>query len=105
MPLDGVEPLGWDFADKVIHLVIFLVLTFLMYLSYPKLSAIFLIIIMSGYGLLIEVLQHSLPTGRSFDWYDWLFDIFGVLIGIVLCFYTPIPKLIQDLISKIGLTK
>lgn len=101
-PLDGVEPLSWSFADKIIHLVIFLMLTILMYLAYPKKSSLFIILIMVGFGLLIEVLQHSLPTGRSFDWYDWHFDNLGVLLGFVICVYTPILRITRHFVQKIG---
>ena len=85
MPLDGIEsPITFDFIDKVIHLLIFLVLAVLFKLSYPKIKYYNAILVLSFYGLAIEILQQILPTGRSFDLYDWIFDILGVLIGITL---------------------
>lgn len=96
-PLDDVEPLEWESADKAIHLVIFMILTLLFYLAYPNMSRWRILSWMISYGLIIEILQHILPLGRSFDWYDWLFDVFGVIIGYVVCYFTLIPKKIKNM--------
>ena len=100
-PLDGIEPIGWEFADKAIHLGIFLLLTFLLYLAYPEISRWNIALLMIFYGLLIEILQHILPLGRSFDWYDWVFDIIGVLIGFAICYHTNIPQKFRALLNAL----
>lgn len=62
-----------------------------MHLSYPSLNLEKVTGFLIGYGLLIEILQHYLPTNRSFDMFDALFDSFGAFAGSLL-FYGFIKK-------------
>jgi len=43
-------------------------------------------IISSSYGILMEILQELLNTGRQFDFYDILANIFGSLSGTMLIY-------------------
>lgn len=76
----------WSY-DKIGHLVLFGSWTYTLGLyhhiswkSTTKLWVIFLIGI--SFGLLIEILQYTLPLNRHGDWADLLFDIVGCLIAL-----------------------
>ena len=79
--------------DKIVHLVIFFLLTFLF--SYPvsktelpqkrrKSWFLFIAIYISGYGILIEFIQKYFIPFRSFDLFDIVFDILGSFAGLYL---------------------
>lgn len=104
-PLDGIPPIdiGFDFIDKIIHLIIFLVLTILSYFAYPNFNRWINLAWLVLFGLIIEILQHALPTGRSFDWYDWIFDILGVIIAFAICYYTGLLNYIKKKLDRIFL--
>ncbi|MBV7441066.1 VanZ family protein [Weeksellaceae bacterium TAE3-ERU29] len=69
--------------DKVVHAGIFTVLVILYYLSY-KPKFIYIILLVAVIGILIEIFQKVLPTGRSFEWLDWLFDLLGGILGLLI---------------------
>jgi len=69
------------YADKVIHALIFLLLSLLGYLSFPKHFTL-TIFSLAFYGALTEVLQQILTVTRRASLLDWLAD----LAGISLCF-------------------
>jgi VanZ family protein len=75
--------------DKSMHLIAFFVLSFLLHLSHQKISFIKMLILLSCFGMGIEIVQAFLPH-RSFELYDWLADIGG--ISIYLCFVAPFIK-------------
>lgn len=85
MPLDGIQPIiTFDFMDKAIHFGFFLFLAIFLQLSYPKLAAKKVVLYLIIYGILIEILQHILPTNRSFDVWDAFFDGLGAICGAFL---------------------
>ena len=70
-----------DGSDKVVHLIAFAALVFpLAQTRRFGLNSVF--IAASAYGGIIEVIQPFF--GRSADTQDWIADIAGVVIGIVL---------------------
>lgn len=73
MPKD----LGWD---KLHHFGAFGILGALWYWAKPKPF----LVILGGvtYGFFIEIWQHLLPIGRTFDLYDGLADAIGVIVAI-----------------------
>ena len=74
-------PPGPDGSDKVVHLIAFAALAFpLARTGRIGLTPVF--IGASAFGGIIEVLQPSF--GRSADMQDWIADIAGVGLGIVL---------------------
>lgn len=73
-----------EYMDKIVHIIMFLVLGFFIKPSYPQKSRGLLCVILVLYGLLIEILQENLPTGRSFELTDLLADFFGVIIGFII---------------------
>lgn len=79
-------------ADKVYHLIAYAALSFSITLHYrnhrkknislKKLSGIFFLTIL--FGIVIEVLQESLTTYRTFDYFDIVANTFGSLIGLMI---------------------
>ncbi|MCW2818924.1 MAG: VanZ family protein [Marmoricola sp.] len=68
--------------DKVVHAGIFVVLTLsglLAAVRPPRLGAG-----LAAYAALSEVLQATLPIQRDGDWRDWVADVTGVLLALVL---------------------
>ncbi len=79
--------------DKWVHIVFFLVLTYLFSLPWidsenlkPRSRIIFFVIAISCffYGILMEMIQHYFIPLRSFDLGDILADAVGVLAGFFL---------------------
>lgn len=71
--------------DKLIHALMFIPFGVLYYaVFFSKNRTILLIIALVG--IIIELLQYILPTGRSFDWADWFFDILGGFFSLLLIF-------------------
>jgi hypothetical protein len=71
---------GIAHLDKMAHFAIFAVLATLLWKGF-KLSPLYAIVLLGGYGGAIELLQHNF-TRRNGDWLDFLADIAGVF-----CFY------------------
>lgn len=79
-PLKDIKPIDFSYADKIVHFGVFLVLTYLFHLAY-KIHTAWIWILLALYGLSIEILQELLAMGRTFDWYDWVFDLLGIIVG------------------------
>ena len=74
-------PPGPDGSDKVVHLIAFAALAFPLART-GRIGLVPVFIGASAFGGLIELIQ---PTfGRSADMQDWIADIAGVMLGIVL---------------------
>ena len=70
-----------DGTDKIVHLIAFAALAFPLART-GRIGLVPVFIGASGFGGLIELIQ---PTfGRSADMQDWIADIAGVVLGIVL---------------------
>ena len=74
-------PPAQDGSDKVLHLIAFAVLAFPLAHT-GRFGLIPVLVGASAYGGLIEVIQPSF--GRSADIQDWIADIAGVGLGIIL---------------------
>lgn len=75
---------GWPYWDKVQHLFVFMLLTTLAFLAYRKarwLSVVLLVL----YGAIIEWLQWLLTLTRMPSVGDWLADVVGVMLTLMLC--------------------
>ena len=64
--------------DKFAHGMIFFVLAFLYSHSFGNNYGFRPVLILTGFGLLIEIIQYFLPW-RSFSLLDWLADIIGII--------------------------
>lgn len=75
-------------ADKVIHLLMYLIFSVLSCWTLKTEDnwyAIWLIIpVTVGWGMLMEYIQLEMRLGRSFSWSDILANTIGVLIGIII---------------------
>jgi VanZ family protein len=77
--------------DKVVHTIMFLGLAGVIffdstrYLRVPisnKRLFLGVFLFPALLGGLIEILQGALTTTRSADWFDFLFDVIGALLGV-----------------------
>ena len=79
-PLEAPPPAP-DGSDKVVHLIAFAALAFPLART-GRIGLLPVFVGASAFGGLIEVIQ---PTfGRSADMQDWIADIAGVALGIIL---------------------
>ena len=74
-------PLGPDGSDKIVHIIAFAALAFPLSCT-RRIGLLPVFIGACIFGGIIEVLQPLF--GRSADVQDWIADIFGVVLGIVL---------------------
>ena len=79
-PIDQPLPAP-DGSDKLVHLIAFAALAFPLART-GRIGLVPVFIGASGFGGLIELIQPSF--GRSADMQDWIADIAGVGLGIVL---------------------
>lgn len=86
--INEVQKIRIPHLDKVVHFLFYTASSFLWSwaLLNKKASAykLNLTIIVFGlilFGLMVEFLQDVLPTQRSFEWLDVLFNTLGVLFG------------------------
>jgi VanZ family protein len=71
-------------GDKVQHFAAFYCLTLLGAAAYRSRGAlIWLVVVLSAYGALIEVLQPLPPFGRDRDVFDWVADNIGIATAIL----------------------
>jgi len=86
---DKVSVFNFPNVDKVVHLCMYFGLTIV--LLYENRSTVksnrslfFLAIIPFAYGVLIEFLQSWLTLTRHGEFFDAVFDLFGVLIALFI---------------------
>lgn len=86
---------GWPYWDKVQHALVFAALASAGYLAFPQKKR-WLSLGLVCYGALIEWLQGVLTMTRMASVYDWLADVIGILltilISLALAYYTSKPK-------------
>jgi hypothetical protein len=79
-PMDQAPPTP-EGSDKFVHLAAFATLAFPLART-NRISLLLVLIAASAFGGMIELIQ---PTfNRSADLNDWIADILGVMLGIVL---------------------
>ena len=74
---------GWPYWDKLQHVLVFIILTVAGCLAFTQ-KRLWVCISLVGFGAVIEVLQGVLTTTRTPSFYDWLADILGIVIALVL---------------------
>lgn len=84
-------------ADKVIHLLMYLIFSLLgcwALKTENNRAGIWLILFMTiGWGLLMEFIQLEMHMGRSFSWFDALANTTGALTGILIyVLFAYIPR-------------
>lgn len=70
--------------DKVQHILAFAVLTALAAAGWPGAPRLRLLVGLSGFGVLIELIQTIPALHRSADWRDWLADTGAILAVLAL---------------------
>jgi len=68
-------------VDKLIHFLMFFLSTSWFVLIYGDKHKIILISSLVFYGLFLELMQMQFFIFRSFEWFDWLADSIGVIVG------------------------
>ena len=66
--------------DKVIHIIMFYLVGLWFLLIVKKNHYILVMILLITFALSMEYLQITVSY-RSFEWFDWLSDIFGLLLS------------------------
>ncbi len=93
MPAPRIPEVEIDYADKVVHVFVYMVLTILLiWASHKKnekktipYTTLFVILASSSvYGLIMEILQFTITTGRNFEIPDIMANIVGCLFGVFL---------------------
>jgi len=89
MPTSGLPKVGISGFDKVAHVLLFFLLTFLWLLFFElrnkKMRWFFVLgftLVLLVYGILIEVVQELFTPSRTADAYDVFADMIGVGCGI-----------------------
>ena len=75
------------YFDKWVHIVLFLGLAILCCWGFFIIKQkvwIRLLLLLATYGLVIEVLQDQIIKNRSFDLGDWIADIIGSFLGVLI---------------------
>ncbi|MBC8147033.1 MAG: VanZ family protein [Bacteroidetes bacterium] len=87
--------------DKLIHLFIFGVFTVLLFVGFQKQyvgkklrsnNIIYAALIGTIYGSFTELLQLLIDNGRHSSFYDFIADLIGCLIGMIICRLLLIKK-------------
>ena len=94
-PSDDLPDQNWDWfphVDKVVHFIMYAVLTFLIlaknhiffskYQEIKVLTITFLYVFLMGF--FIEIMQNSFLIGRNFDIFDVVANTTGALVVVVL---------------------
>jgi len=76
-------------ADKVVHILMYLGLSFLASWSYDisHKGMRFMYLLLTGvfmYGVIMEILQRTMHNGRDFDFKDMIANLTGTIIGLLI---------------------
>ena len=95
LPSNSYPDLEFEFADKFVHIGIFFVLSISAYLSFiyqrkfemlNKYSMFFVILFATVYGASDELHQYFVP-GRSCDVFDWIADVIGATVAVLVIIF------------------
>ena len=71
-------------ADKLVHACMFFGLAFLYQFLVSKKPLYNYILIPFVISFIIEILQEIMPFGRTFDWFDLLANLTGIILAIIV---------------------
>lgn len=99
LPLDTIRSSGDSWlsflafknSDKIVHFILFFTLTGLLFIAYQSLKKNRYFLIPFLTGILIEILQHTLGGGRTFDVWDITANTLGTLTACLI-----FPKLLNS---------
>jgi VanZ family protein len=80
------------FADKIVHFIMYFILTGVVLFQYRKRIAsvnilIFICLTIFFYGILLELLQKYLTDTRHFEVKDIIFNFGGIITALVIYFF------------------
>lgn len=88
LSMSGMPSLGIEFEDKIFHLLAYFLFTLLMFNYFSKIkikhALLISVVIAIAYGIIIEILQYTLTTWRTFDVYDALANSLGAIIASII---------------------
>lgn len=93
MPIPEVAQEVVPFSDKVAHLGVYALLSLLWVLVATQKKGAFktafwlVFLILSAYGMVIEVVQGNFIASRSFDVWDIVANTFGIILGLLLYYF------------------
>ena len=67
--------------DKLVHFLMFFFLTSWFVMIYKYSHKFILLSYLVFFGLLLELMQMGFFIHRTFEWFDWLADSIGVIVG------------------------
>ncbi len=67
--------------DKIAHMMMFYFVGLWFFIIAKNVQTIFLFILLCGYALSMEFMQMNISY-RSFEWLDWVADVFGILLSV-----------------------
>ncbi|MBT6074081.1 MAG: VanZ family protein [Gammaproteobacteria bacterium] len=67
--------------DKLVHFLMFFFLTSWFVMIYEYSHKFILLSYLVFFGLLLELMQMGFFIHRSFEWFDWIADSIGVIVG------------------------
>jgi VanZ family protein len=73
--------------DKWVHIGIFFILGMLIFWSFnlrKTSSFIIIFFILATYGIIVEIIQDQYVINRSFDIWDWVADMGGFLLALIV---------------------
>jgi len=82
--------LAFSYSDKLIHFLLFFILTCLLSVSYCFTKKLHYFLIPFGIGLLIECLQHMMMSGRTFEIWDVAANTAGTATAYFLLIKRPV---------------
>ena len=68
-------------VDKLIHFLMFFLSSSWFALIYGDKRTVILISSLVFYGLFLELMQMQFFIFRAFEWFDWIADTIGVIVG------------------------
>ena len=81
------------FGDKIEHMVAFAVLTGVALIGWPQSRRWRIILLLSGLGAVIELVQEVPELHRDSDWHDWAADTLAIVVAAVMV--SPIVRVLR----------
>lgn len=86
------------FGDKIEHMVAFAVLTGVALIGWPQSRRWRIILLLSGLGAVIELVQEVPELHRDSDWHDWAADTLAIIAAAVMV--SPIVRVLR--LGRVG---
>lgn len=88
-----IPPFEFTYPDKIVHIIMYGALTMALLLDFKKNNnlnskklnfVLFCILFPIIYGGVIEIVQSAYFPPRTGDWFDWIADIIGVMMALMM---------------------